>query len=559
MEREIFISYSRNDKAVVLPYVKQISEAVGRNCWIDLKGIESGVEFEEVIIKAIDECQVVLFMLSDSSLRSKWTKREVIYAEDEGKRIVPVLVDGERLRGWFKFHFGNVDFIDIRSEEQKQKLVGNLRTWLGIEEEEARRKAEEEARRIAEEEAKRKAAEEEAKRKAAEKEARRIAEEEAKRKAAEEEAKRKAAEKEARRIAEEAKRKAEEDAKRKSAEDVSKRKAAEAEITQVVMTTEDETTKPSDEKKKIPTWIQKTKQIWHSTSKPIKWMVAVALLFSAIVGSVYAYFSRIVDELGTVEGLTMVKNGWGKWGFRNDSGKIVIPCKWKDVHWFEEGLAAVLNTDGKWGFIDKTGAEAIPCEFRDTEYGFSEGLVAVEDYEAFLNAEVIAEEDSMEVVNGTWGYIDKTGKVVIPCKWLWARSFSEGLAAVCNYKDKWGFVDKTGKLIIPCQWDDIHYYGFSDGLVGVKDSTGLWGYINKTGEVVIPCQWSYGYKFIKGFAVVEDNKEKCGLIDKTGKLVIPCKWKSIFRGPDDDSVYDGYVYATDENDKDVKIVLHTPN
>lgn len=152
MKYDIFISYCRNDKAVVLPYVKQISEAVGRNCWIDLKGIESGVEFEEVIIKAINDCQVVLFMLSDSSLRSNWTKREVIYAEDEGKRIVPVLVDGERLRGWFKFHFGNVDFIDIRSEEQMEKLVSNLRTWLGVEEEEARRKAvEEEARRKEEE------------------------------------------------------------------------------------------------------------------------------------------------------------------------------------------------------------------------------------------------------------------------------------------------------------------------------------------------------------------------------------------------------------------------
>ncbi len=138
MGHEIFISYSREDKATVLPYVKQISEAVGKKCWIDLNGIESGVEFEEVIIKAIDECQVVLFMLSDSSLLSKWTKREVIYAEDEGKRIVPVLVDGDRLRGWFKFHFGNTDFIDLRSEEQKEKLVNNLKTWLGVEEKKAR-------------------------------------------------------------------------------------------------------------------------------------------------------------------------------------------------------------------------------------------------------------------------------------------------------------------------------------------------------------------------------------------------------------------------------------
>lgn len=138
MKHDIFISYSRKDKDIVLPYVEQINDALGRDCWLDLHGIESGVEFEDIIIKAIDECQVVLFMLSDSSLASKWTKREVYYAESGGKRIVPILVDGEQLRGWFNFHFGSVDFINIRSEEHKEKLVQNLRNWLGVKEEKQR-------------------------------------------------------------------------------------------------------------------------------------------------------------------------------------------------------------------------------------------------------------------------------------------------------------------------------------------------------------------------------------------------------------------------------------
>ena len=131
MAQDIFISYSRQDKTLVHPFVEQISKAVGRDCWIDLKGIESGEEFEDVIIQAIDKCHVVLFMLSDNSLMSPWTKREVYYAEGEGKRIVPILVDGDKLRGWFKFHFGNVDYINIRSEEHKEKLIRNLRSWLG--------------------------------------------------------------------------------------------------------------------------------------------------------------------------------------------------------------------------------------------------------------------------------------------------------------------------------------------------------------------------------------------------------------------------------------------
>lgn len=129
---DIFISYSRHDKEAVFPFVEQINKALGLECWIDLEGIESGEQFENIIIKAIDECKVVLFMLSDSSLKSEWTKREVYYAEGEEKRIVPILVKGDKLRGWFKFHFGNVDFIDIRSEEQKGKLVRNLKTWLSI-------------------------------------------------------------------------------------------------------------------------------------------------------------------------------------------------------------------------------------------------------------------------------------------------------------------------------------------------------------------------------------------------------------------------------------------
>lgn len=129
---EIFVSYSRKDKDVVFPFVERINKELNLNCWIDLKGIKSGEEFEDVIIENIDNCQVVLFMLSDASLKSKFTKREVYYAEDEGKRIVPVLIDGDKLRGWFKFHFGNVDYIDIRSDEQKDKLIRNLKSWLGV-------------------------------------------------------------------------------------------------------------------------------------------------------------------------------------------------------------------------------------------------------------------------------------------------------------------------------------------------------------------------------------------------------------------------------------------
>ena len=133
ISKPIFISYSRLDKNIVFPFVKRIEQELNTTCWIDYEGVEGGAQFEEVIVDAIDSSKVVLFMLSDNSLCSKWPKREVLYAEDEGKRVVPIIIDGKGLRRWFKFHFGNVDCIDLNEEEQCEKLLNNLSSWIGLE------------------------------------------------------------------------------------------------------------------------------------------------------------------------------------------------------------------------------------------------------------------------------------------------------------------------------------------------------------------------------------------------------------------------------------------
>jgi hypothetical protein len=46
---------------------------------------------------------------------------------------------------------------------------------------------------------------------------------------------------------------------------------------------------------------------------------------------------------------------------------------------------------------------------------------------------------------------------------------------------KYGFIDKTGKIVVNPQFDEVS--GFSEGLSGVKLS-GKWGFIDKTGKYV---------------------------------------------------------------------------
>ncbi|MBR3615605.1 MAG: TIR domain-containing protein [Bacteroidaceae bacterium] len=128
---DIFVSYSRADIDIVRKLVDDIHVKTNARCWIDWNGIESGDQFVDVIINAIDKVDTVLFILSDNSMASEFAKREIDYARNTGKKIVPVVVDGGKLRGWFLFFFGSVDYIDIKVPMQYDKLLRNIGDWYG--------------------------------------------------------------------------------------------------------------------------------------------------------------------------------------------------------------------------------------------------------------------------------------------------------------------------------------------------------------------------------------------------------------------------------------------
>lgn len=132
MKYDVFISYSRKDFDEVSALLETIRREVpGLSVWFDINGIESGDDFEEKIISAIDSSSYVLFALSDNSLESEWTKKEVMYAKNTDKRVVPVLLKGAQLKKWFLFKFGTIDCIDSTNSIQMEKLCQNLSDWTG--------------------------------------------------------------------------------------------------------------------------------------------------------------------------------------------------------------------------------------------------------------------------------------------------------------------------------------------------------------------------------------------------------------------------------------------
>ena len=183
------------------------------------------------------------------------------------------------------------------------------------------------------------------------------------------------------------------------------------------------------------------------------------------------------------EGLVTVEKD-GKWGYIDNKGHIVAPLEYDWAYSFCQGRAAVAK-DGKMGFIDTNGNIVAPIEYDDV-WDFHEGLAAVEK-------------------NGKMGFIDNNGQIVIPLEYdsyygihgylddsvlfnfgEWeeeiAVGFYEGLAQV-NKSGKWGFIDKTGQVIIPFIYDGTS--GFHRGLAWVEKE-GKFGYINAKGWVVVP-------------------------------------------------------------------------
>lgn len=143
------------------------------------------------------------------------------------------------------------------------------------------------------------------------------------------------------------------------------------------------------------------------------------------------------------------------------------------------------------------------------------------------------------VQHDKYGYIDKTGRLIIPFKFGYASDFSEGLATV-EFKDNYGYIDKTGKFVIPPQFDRVG--DFSEELAPVMpDRKAGWpgnlAYINKSGRIVIKSMSTFPnspmkaefdlhhYRFCGGVAQVnlgkKEDEDAAGYINREGKFIWP--------------------------------------
>ena len=206
---------------------------------------------------------------------------------------------------------------------------------------------------------------------------------------------------------------------------------------------------------------------------PQEWTKATEL-YEPNYCAFYRFVANNIEKAMTKEEADeLAKKYW------NGDGHYYGKYDWRDDFIFN-GLIKV-KLDGKYGFINKDGEEIIPCKYEDAD-NFPDGLVKVKSAEG-------------------WGFVNENGEEIIPCKYEKANGFWFGLAGVKS-AEGWGFVNENGEEIVPCKYEEVN--NFLDGPFLVQSKYG-WGFVNEDGEEIIPCKYEEADRFSDGLARVQSK------------------------------------------------------
>lgn len=222
-------------------------------------------------------------------------------------------------------------------------------------------------------------------------------------------------------------------------------------------------------------------------------------------------------------------NGWYKaskgslFSMVDNKGSRIPGWDWYEgLGAFSEGLVS-FKRKGKWGYLDKTGHVIVPPQF-DVAEPFVDGLAKV-------NVGRITTENGTVVVGGKWGLIDKTGAHVAPVQYDQISPFSEDLARVQvgnEWNNRWGYIDKTGREIFAPRFYEAS--DFADGLARVKVNAqaNSWGLIsrNKVGQFTLNPEFNAILDFSEGLAAVLQDL-KWGVVNQSGRMILPPQFDGV--------------------------------
>jgi len=188
-------------------------------------------------------------------------------------------------------------------------------------------------------------------------------------------------------------------------------------------------------------------------------------LVSVCVDGLYTYynlnFEKKLDSYeyaGTFNGGVAAVKQDGKWKLINTSGESITKKTYEDIILDERGICCTKDR-----IFVKSGEEYIMVDKTGKRIG----------QESFESAKIFSSEDCAAIMRGDlWGFVDISGKTIIEPQYQDAKSFSMGLAAVCD-DNLWGYINVDGDEIIDLQFKKALTFS-SSGTVFVQDINDSW-------------------------------------------------------------------------------------
>lgn len=140
-----------------------------------------------------------------------------------------------------------------------------------------------------------------------------------------------------------------------------------------------------------------------------------------------------------------------------------------------EQRLAVCRLNGKYGIVNSEGKQIQPM-------GFDELRNDVSDPLSKELPDMGSARDLHVRIGDKWGVLTAYGEQLAEVKFDSVGVFHDGLAVV-KAAERYGYIDRSGAIVIPIQW--MTAYDFSEGLAALRVDKKHFQFINTAGTVVI--------------------------------------------------------------------------
>ncbi len=113
----IFICFSSKDEAVAREVVDSL-EASGLKCWISLRDVPAGQNYQEAIVQAIERARGMVFLFSENSSKSGEIKKELSISGSISVPVFPLRLSPITPMGALRYELATRQWIDIFPNRQ---------------------------------------------------------------------------------------------------------------------------------------------------------------------------------------------------------------------------------------------------------------------------------------------------------------------------------------------------------------------------------------------------------------------------------------------------------